>query len=112
MKFNFLAVSEISFKIKFSKSIQDIRKLENFGKFLLIVSSWDIKKPYRTPLHRAADVGNLEIWQFTGKGNAKQNSKTAAQQQKSAYQGIMIRSLVPEDPTGETDCSTVILFQR
>ena len=25
---------------------------------------------------------------------------------------LMIRSLVPEEPTGETDCSTVILSQR
>jgi hypothetical protein len=31
---------------------------------------------------------------------------------QSADQGLMIRSLVPEEPTGETDCSTVILSQR
>ena len=28
-----------------------------------------------------------------------------------AVQGLMIRNLVPEDPTGETDCSTFVLFQ-
>ena len=26
-------------------------------------------------------------------------------------QGLMIRSLVPEEPTGETDCSTYVLSQ-
>ena len=31
--------------------------------------------------------------------------------QQSADQGLMIRSLVPEDPMGETDCSTFVLFQ-
>ena len=37
MKFNFWAVCEIFFKIKFSKFIQDIRTLESFGTFLLIM---------------------------------------------------------------------------
>ena len=37
MKFNFLTVCEIFFKLKFSKFIQNIRTLECFGKFLLIV---------------------------------------------------------------------------
>ena len=36
MKFNFLTVCEIFFKLKFSKFIQDIKTLESFGKFLLI----------------------------------------------------------------------------
>ena len=31
--------------------------------------------------------------------------------QKTADQGLMIRSLVPEDPMGETDFSTFVLFQ-
>ena len=31
--------------------------------------------------------------------------------QQSADQGLMIRSLVPEEPTGETDCSIFVLFQ-
>ena len=30
---------------------------------------------------------------------------------KSADQGLKIRSSVPEEPTGETDCSTYILSQ-
>ena len=42
MKFNFLTVCEIFIKLKFSKSIQNIRTLENFGRFLLIPSTWDI----------------------------------------------------------------------
>ena len=37
MKFNFLTVFEIFFKLKCSKFIQDIRTLERFGRFLLIV---------------------------------------------------------------------------
>ena len=37
MKLNFLTVCEIFFKLKFSKFIQDIRTLKNFGKFLLKV---------------------------------------------------------------------------
>ena len=28
-----------------------------------------------------------------------------------AFQGLMIRGLVPEEPTGETDCSTYVLSQ-
>ena len=31
--------------------------------------------------------------------------------QQSADQGFMIRSSVPEKPTGETDCSTYVLSQ-
>ena len=31
---------------------------------------------------------------------------------RSADQGLMIRSLVPEEPMGETDCSTVILSPK
>ena len=31
--------------------------------------------------------------------------------QQSADQGLMIRSSVPEEPTGETDCSTFVLSQ-
>ena len=31
--------------------------------------------------------------------------------QHSADQGLMIRSSVPEEPTGETDCSTYVLSQ-
>ena len=31
--------------------------------------------------------------------------------QQSADQGLMIRSLVPEEPTGETDCSIFVLSQ-
>ena len=34
MKFNFLIVFEIFFKLKFSKFVQDIRALERFCKFL------------------------------------------------------------------------------
>ena len=30
---------------------------------------------------------------------------------QSADQGLMIRSSVPEEPTGETDCSTYVLSQ-
>ena len=30
---------------------------------------------------------------------------------KSADQGLMIRSSVPEEPTGETDCSIFVLSQ-
>ena len=37
LKFNFLTVCEIFFKLKFSKFFKDIRTLESFGKFLLIV---------------------------------------------------------------------------
>ena len=37
MKFNFLTVCEIFFKLKFSKFVIDIRTLERFGKFFLIV---------------------------------------------------------------------------
>ena len=37
MKFNFLTGCEISFRLEFSKYIQD-RTLESFGKFLLIVN--------------------------------------------------------------------------
>ena len=48
---------------------------------------------------------------LTGKGNAKQNSWSATQHQQSADQGLMIRSSVPEEPTGETDCSTYVLSQ-
>ena len=35
-------------------------------------------KPYKTPPHHAAVVGNLRIWRSTGKGNAKQNNKKTA----------------------------------
>ena len=38
MKFNFLTVCEKFINLKFSKFIQDIRTLESFGKFLLIVN--------------------------------------------------------------------------
>ena len=38
MKFNFLTVCEIFFKLKSSKFIHDIRTLESFGKILLIVA--------------------------------------------------------------------------
>ena len=31
--------------------------------------------------------------------------------QQSADQGLMIGSLVPEEPTGETDCSIFVLSQ-
>ena len=31
--------------------------------------------------------------------------------QQSADQGLMIRSLIPEDPTGKTDCSIFVIFQ-
>ena len=31
--------------------------------------------------------------------------------QQSADQGLMIRSSVPEEPTGETDCSIFVLSQ-
>ena len=50
---------------------------------------------------------------LTGKGNAKQQlvRHPTSSNQQSADQGLMIRSLVPEDPTGETDCSTFVLFQ-
>ena len=41
--------------------------------------------------------------------------QTAAQitstNQQSAVQGLMIRSLVPKEPTGETDFSIFFLFQ-
>ena len=37
MKLNFVTVCEIFFKLKFSNFIQDIRTVESFGKFLLIV---------------------------------------------------------------------------
>ena len=37
MKFSFLTVFEIFFKLRFSKFIQDIRTLESFGKSILIV---------------------------------------------------------------------------
>jgi hypothetical protein len=30
---------------------------------------------------------------------------------QSADQGLMIRNSVPEEPTGETGCSTYVLFQ-
>ena len=40
MKFNFLTVCEIFFKLKFSKFIQDIRTQESFVKFLLIVQEF------------------------------------------------------------------------
>ena len=30
---------------------------------------------------------------------------------KSTDQGLMIRNSVPEEPTGETDCSTYVLSQ-
>ena len=59
----------------------------------------DLKKPKRTPLHHAADVGNMLI------------SCLTSTNQQSADQGLMIWSSVPEDPTGETDCSTCVLFQ-
>ena len=36
-KINFLTVCVIFFELKFSKFIQNIRTLERFGKFLLIV---------------------------------------------------------------------------
>ena len=50
---------------------------------------------------------------LTGKGNAKQNSWSATQHQnqQSADEGLMIRSSIPEEPTGETDCSTYVLSQ-
>ena len=48
---------------------------------------------------------------LTGKGNAKQTADQLPKI-KSADQGLMIRSLVHEDPLGETDCSTVVLSQR
>jgi hypothetical protein len=50
---------------------------------------------------------------LTGKGNAKQQliSYPTSSNQQSADQGLMIRSLVPEEPTGETDCSTYVLSQ-
>ena len=35
------------------------------------------------------------------------NAKT----RESADQGLMIRSSVPEEPTGKTDCSTYVLSQ-
>ena len=48
---------------------------------------------------------------LTGKGNAKQQliSYPTSSNQQSADQGLMIRSLVPEEPTGETDFSTHVL---
>ena len=50
---------------------------------------------------------------LTGKGNAKQQliSYPTSSNQQSADQGLMIRSLVPEEPMGETDCSTYVLSQ-
>ena len=47
---------------------------------------------------------------LTGKGNAKQTADQLPKI-KSADQGLMIRSSVPEEPTGETDCSTYVLSQ-
>ena len=38
-------------------------------------------------------------------------SATQHQNQQSADEGLMIRSSVPEEPAGETDCSTYVLFQ-
>jgi hypothetical protein len=32
-------------------------------------------KAFFKPLHDAADVGNLEIWQFIGKVNTEYNNK-------------------------------------
>ena len=69
---------------------------------------------YRTPLHRAADEGNLEICQVHWKRKCKTKqliSCLTSTNQQSADQGLMIRSSVPEDPTGETDCSTFVLSQ-
>ena len=47
---------------------------------------------------------------LTGKGNAKQTADQLPKI-KSADQGLMIRSSVPEEPTGETDCCTCVLSQ-
>ena len=47
---------------------------------------------------------------LTEKGNAKQTADQLPKI-KSADQGLMIRSSVPEEPTGETDCSTYVLSQ-
>ena len=47
---------------------------------------------------------------LTGKGNAKQTADQLPKI-KSADQGLMIRISVPEEPTGETDCSTYVLSQ-
>ena len=60
------------------------------------------------------NVGNLELWQIHWKRKCKTKqliSCITSTNQQSAVQGLMIRSLVPEDPTGETDCSTFVLFQ-
>ena len=68
----------------------------------------------RTPLHCAADVGNLEIWHAYWKRKCKTNSWSATQNQINSQlikEGLMIRSSVPEEPTGETDCSTYVLSQ-
>ena len=50
---------------------------------------------------------------LTGKGNAKQQliSYPTSKNQQSADQGLMIRSSVPEEPTGETDCRAHVLSQ-
>ena len=64
---------------------------------------------FRTPLHCAADVGNLEIWQANWKRKCKTKqliSYLTSTNQQSADQGLMIRNSVPEEPTGETDSST------
>ena len=44
------------------------------------------------------------------KVTVKSAASTSTNQQ-SADQGIITRSLVPEDPTGETDCRTFVLSQ-
>ena len=51
---------------------------------------------------------------LTGKGNAKQQliSHQTSSNQQSADQGLMISSSVPEEPTGETDCSTNMSYPK
>ena len=44
------------------------------------------------------------------KVTVKSAASTSTNQQ-SADQGLIIRRLVPEDPTSETDCSTFVLSQ-
>ena len=39
------------------------------------------------------------------------NSWSATDHQQSADQGLKMRNSVPEEPTGETDCSTYVLSQ-
>ena len=50
-------------------------------------------------------------WKRKYKTIQQTTAQITSTNQQSAVQGLMIRSLVQEDPTGETDCSTFVLFQ-